>query len=437
MGDPEAIPDLATLQAFGLSGLAYKRLAQHPQRDVLRARYAQFAARHLALRQALASLLRAWNATRIEPVLFKGFALAEFSYPSAGQRPYADVDLLIDPDEVPPAFALAEQLGWQIVWRADVTDDVLAPHGAEYTGHEVGQIRHPGLDLSIDVHRRIVHNSHNRLPEHRSAARITAAVRAAAPSIPWEGTTIRVVSPADAVVVGLALNRCWGSDAWWLKPRDYADFEALAARHGVTPHTIIERAKELGVERTVRLYLGRCDPTQRRVDLRPPSWWSVRRWNLMATPERGPHDLLTAAMSLVDRYQATIAFIRMLPVARRAVRHARRGTLPTGWKQSGAGHAARTRVALDGYTWRILRRGIHRALRVLRVEATLHHAAMALAAYEVMQRHDLAVALRRDGTNDLELQLEERVVDLPAPPGVAGRAGDACASRSSRVDPTT
>jgi hypothetical protein len=43
-----------------------------------------------------------------------------------------------------------------------------------------------------------------------------------------------VPSPVDSVVFGLALNRCWGADEWHVKPRDYADFEAIVARHGVT-----------------------------------------------------------------------------------------------------------------------------------------------------------------------------------------------------------
>ena len=414
LGDPDARPDVATLQALGLSGHAYAKLPSHPHRDTLRGRYHFCAARHLAARGVLAALLRAWEGEQIHGVVFKGFTLAEFVYPSAGQRAYADVDLLIDPRQVPRALELATGLGWQTVWSAGVTDDVLALHGAEYTGHEVGQIRHPGVDLAIDLHRRVVHNSHNRLPAHHSAERLTAAFRNAAHQVSWHGTTIRVPSPADAVIFGLALNRCWGSDAWWVKPRDYADFEALCERHQITPRTVMERAVELGVTRTVGIYLRRCDPTRRRLDLRRPSWWSLRWWNLLATPERGPHDLANSLMALVEMWEASLALLRMLPVARRAALHARTRRAP---QHGGRLESAKaTRGTLDAHGWRTLRRAIHRALRLLRVDAADYQRARALAAYEVMRAHGLPVALEHGGTDaggtaNVRLTLDGRVVE--------------------------
>jgi len=414
LGDADATPDVATLQALGLSGHAYARLPSHPHRDILRERYHFCAARHLAARAVLAALLRAWEGEQIQAVVFKGFMLAEFVYPSAGQRAYADVDLLIDPGQVPHALELAAGLGWQTVWRADVTDDVLAVHGAEYTGHEVGQIRHPGVDLAIDLHRRVVHNSHNRLPAHHSAERLTAAFREAAHQVRWEGTTISVPAPADAVVFGLALNRCWGSDAWWVKPRDYADFEALSERYEITPRTVMERAVELGVARTVGIYLRRCDPTQRRLDLRRPSWWNMRWWNLLATRERGPYDVANSMMALVETWGASVALLQMLPVARRAARHARAGRVPQDDDLPGSAKAPRG--ALGAHRWRSLRRAIHRALRLLRVDARDYQRAMAFAAHEVMRAHGLPVTLEHcgaeaGGTTDVRLTLYGRVVE--------------------------
>lgn len=414
LGDADATPDVATLQAVGLSGHAYVKLPSHPRRDILRGRYHFYAARHLAARGVLAALFRAWEGEQIQSVVFKGFTLAEFVYPSAGQRAYADVDLLIEPEQLPQALELAASLGWQTVWRADVTDDVLALHGAEYTGHEVGQIRHPGVDLAIDLHRRVVHNSHNRQPAHHSAERLTAAFRNAAQQVSWEGTTIRVPSPADAVVFGLALNRCWGSDAWWVKPRDYADFEALSEQHQITPRTVMERAIELGVARTVGIYLRRCDPTRRLLDLRRPSWWSLRWWNLLATPERGPYDVTNSVMALVEMWEASVALLRMLPVARRAALHARTGRVAHDGDRPGS--AKVPRGTLDAHRWRTLRRAIHRALRLLRVEAADNQRAKALAAYEVMRAHGLPVRLEHGsidagGTADVRLTLDGRVVE--------------------------
>ena len=412
LGDPAAAPDLDTLRALSLSGHAFVTLPEHPQRDLLRQLYSFTAARHLAVRQGIIALLRAWAAADVRAVVFKGFYLAEFVYPSAGQRTYADVDIVIEEGRAGDALALAQPLGWQVVWRVDVGDDVLAVHGAEYTGHEVGQIRHPALDLAIDVHRRAVHNNHNRLPAHPAGQRLTAALRDGADEIEWEGVTVRVPNPLDAVVFGLALNRCWGSDAWQVKPRDYADFEALIARFDVTPSAVLERARRLGVGRTVATYLRRCDPTVRRLDLRTPSWWALRWWNLRAASERGWRDGASAWMALVDAVTDGVALLRMLPVVRRAERDVAAGE----WRQrETAGAADDSGPRLTNQHWRTSRRAIERVIKLRRTRAEVFASVAALAGHEVMRRHGLPARIERvaghqGGVERAQLWLGERVV---------------------------
>jgi hypothetical protein len=422
LGDAHAAPSLEALEAFGLLGHAYATLPRHPRREELRQGFRIIATRHLAVRTALRHLLQVWEDVNVRPVVFKGFALAEFVYPSAGQRTYADVDLVIEASQAPMVFGRARDAGWQVVWRAGATEDLLALHGAEYTGHELGQLRHPNLAVSVDLHRRVVHNSHNRLAPHASAERLTAAFRHGANEVLWEGVTFRVASPVDSVVFGLALNRCWGSDAWRVKPRDYADFQALAQRYGVTPSAVLERATELGVARTVGLFLDRCDVSRGHLDLRPPSWWRRRAWNLAVAPERGPRDALVAAMHVADGFVDAAAVLTALPSAWTAVRCTRSGRPPSVDAPASVDGRSPTdplgRGALDPWRWRTLRRGAHRALRILGVDGELRERALVLAAHDILRRHgcDVAVASPSDPLDGERwtLTLDGREVPLGA-----------------------
>ena len=394
-GDERAHPDLATLRAYGLTGHAFVRLPEHPQRDSLRSDFISATARHLATRLALAPLLRAWDAAGIAVLAFKGFQLAEFVYPSAGLRMYADVDLLVAETQAALACDMARSAGWRIDWRADAADDLLAAHGPEYLGHEAASLSHGSLDVRIDVHRRIVHNSHNRRPAHHVARRLSEAVMAAATVAHVEGAPVRIPQGVDALIVGLALNRCWGSDAWQVKPRDYADFEALIARYGLTTDAVLERARVLGVSRTVRTYLRRCDPRSERLVLGVPSWWERRWWNLRAVPERGSRDLERLPLEFADLAREAAMLVRMLPLVHRVRRQLRAGGSLSieqlnrpARRRSGAPEGAVT-----GQDWRRLRRGLQRALRLLGVAAGERESAAALAAFHVLRQRGLDVRL--------------------------------------------
>lgn len=416
LGDRTATPDVAALHALALSGHAYATLREHPQREELRQVFVYTAARHLAVRQAIIALLRAWAEAGIRPVVFKGFYLAEYVYVSAGHRTYADVDLVLDERRASDAFALAIPLGWEVVWRVDLGEDILAVHGTEYTGHEVGQIRHPALDLAIDVHRRAVHNNHNRVRAHPAAVRLTTALCDAADELDLDGVTVRVPNPTDAVVFGLALNRCWGSDAWQVKPRDYADFEALVTRFGVTQAAVLDRAQRLGVGRTVATYLRHCDPTMGRLNVRQPSWWALRRWNVRVASERGWHDGVSVWMALVDGVVASSAFLRMLPLVLRAEREVYAGRWPTS---ATAGPSEGSGQRLTTLRWRTSRRAIERVIKLRRTPPQLFESVAARAGYEVMKHHGLPARIERipgptGGVDRARLWLGERIVRFAA-----------------------
>jgi hypothetical protein len=392
VGDDVAPPPTEALRAALLSGSTLVRSPNHPDRARLGLDARATAARHLAVKAELLRLLMAWHDLGIEAWVFKGFHLAEFVYPDAGQRPYHDVDLLLRPDDPAPACAAAVDLGWEVVWRSDGPDHLRSARAAGYHGHEIAQLRHPLLDVPIDLHRRLAHNLHNRVPLHRIPARLTEAAWRDAERTVWYGVPLRRPRPVDAVVFGLALNRCWGSDAWQVKPRDYTDLEALATRHGLTRQAVVERARELGVRATVEIYLSRCDPFRRRLLLGTPPWGVVRWWNLRVLRERGPTDLVRGAMAVKEAAQATAWWVRVAPTVARARRLAAQPASLAPWIAREGARSPKVRLLGRG-AWRDLRRAVHRHLRLGRVPAERREAVAALAVFPWLLRHGHGVEL--------------------------------------------
>lgn len=393
VGRPGPFPSVAAFRAAGVSGLAFVRAPDHPERSTLRKDFVDTSARHLAVRRAVARLLAAWRAADIEALAFKGFYLAEFVYGSPGERGYHDVDLVVREERTETACAIAEETGWRTVWRLRQPDDAWSVRPPSYDGHEVAQLRHAQLDVTVDLHRRLAHNTHNRLPFARAQQRLTAAAWSASRLQPWLGTEIRVLDPRDSVVVGLAVNRGWGSDAWRPKTRDYPDFAALVERYGLTRDGLRARARALGVPGTLDVFLDRCDPFRQRLRLEPPSWSAVRAINLRVAGERGWVDLERGAMAGLDGIRDALVIARALPVVRAADRHLARGRLATDWPAAPPADPVRP---LGSRAWRDLRRAIHRSLRVLRVPDARRRAVATLAAYALLRRRGAPVDLATD-----------------------------------------
>ncbi len=421
VGGSGVLPPASTLLEATVAGYAYVTVPEHPERPLLKEWFLYLTTRHLSVKREVARLLAALEAAGIDALVLKGFHLAEFVYDAPGKRQYADVDLLIADTSVQAACSAAATLGWEVTWSVGAADHPLAPRSPGYRGHEVAQIHLPALDLLIDVHRRVAHNNHNRLAAAEAQTRITQAVWEGAEALAWEGTHVRLPRPADAVVVGLAINRCWGSDAWWVKARDYTDIAALVARHGLTREAIVERARTLGVSRTVELYLERCDPFRARLSLAAPSWWQVRWWNLLVTHERGPRDLQHLVMETTDIVTASLDVARVLPTVWRAERLVRSGVRP---EQAPLGSSTAA-ASLPSSVWRRTRRAIHRSLRLLRVDAASWDAVATRAAFETLRRRRLAVRLDAapgpEGRATPRLLLGETHLVVP--------------SRSDRLDP--
>jgi hypothetical protein len=395
VGMPGPPPSLDDLRGATLSGAMLARLSGHPEHLALRADARRTAVRHLAVKTALRDLLEAWNEVDLVPLVVKGFYMAEFVYPSAAQRVYADVDLFVDQERVAGACEAAARLGWEIVWRDGEPDSLWSARRSGYRGHEAAKIHHPGIDVSLDIHRRLVHNSQNGIAHFPLQSRLTQAAVSSAIEVPWEGVRLRLPQPVDAAVFGMALNRCWGSDGWRIKPRDYCDLEALRAQHGLQRSEIMARARELGVERTVAIYLSRCDPYRQRLMLAAPRL-RARWWNLRVLFERGPHDAIRDAMALVESLEAGLMLGRAWPAARRATRFVRRRGPLEAWADRNAAAEVRARP-MSSRDWSNLRRAIHRHHRLGRIADHEGPTVAALVAFAWLRRRGYPVELRTEG----------------------------------------
>lgn len=420
VGRPDAHPSVGQLRSAGVSSLAFVRAPDHPERSTLRQDFMATSARHLAIRRAVAELVAAWRAAGIEALVFKGFYLAEFVYASPGERGYHDIDLAVRPERAEAACTIAVAQGWRVLWRLGQPDDAWSARPPSYAGHEVAQLRHALLEITVDLHRRLAHNTHNRLPSARAQTRLTNAAWSASLPQAWLGTELRALDPRDSVVLGLAVNRGWGSDAWRPKTRDYPDFAALVERHDLTLDGLRARAHELGVAKTFAVFLERCDPFRQHLELEAPSWATVRRINLRVAGERGWVDLERGVFATLEAVHDALEIARALPVVRAADRHVARGGAASAWR---AAPAPATPRPLGSRAWRDVRRAIHRSLRILRVPDARRRATATLAAFALLRRRRAAVALddRSEGPAPSPvLTLDGAVLDAQSAAAAAG-----------------
>jgi hypothetical protein len=268
----------SALSDHGLGALAYERLPPgHPERARWRDAYVIGAATHLLTLATAAPLIRAWRAQGIEVLLFKGFYLAEFLYPSPAERFYGDVDVLVPEGDASRARQVAVEHGWLVA--ASRT----GPTSTNLHSHMEAILTRPGV--AIDLHRFVVHAD---APDEDLPRRYTTAAWAASRSVPWQETTIRVLDPRDSALMGLIAGRAWSHDAWHLKATDFLDLQVLRERLGLGREALLARAEDLGCPRTAALILERCDPWQGHLELGPPSSAQRRRWDRAVVHERGP-----------------------------------------------------------------------------------------------------------------------------------------------------
>lgn len=294
-----------TLVGAGLAGYAVDRLRSSgggPE-DLLndqRLHHGRMAAaaRHATVRRAAAALIRAWREVGIESLLFKGFYLAEFVYPDSSWRKYSDVDVALRSATgmgqramAATAAEVAERNGWRVLWRLGEPESVAGHHHSDYDGHELLQLFHTDSGISLDAHRRLVHSNVNRRHRRGKGEAVTQRVWSASKPATLDGVPVAVPAPLDAALVGLIAARSWSGDRHRLRPHDLLDLDSLMAAGQFGREQLMARASELGLAATTRLFLRRCDPTARTLDLRKPSALEANIYDALILADRSPRGL--------------------------------------------------------------------------------------------------------------------------------------------------
>ena len=309
-------PSAGQLITAGLAGYAFTILPRaHPVRPELRSHYLALLGRHHQIKAELRPLLQAWSSAGLDVLLFKGFHLAEFVYPVAGARMYGDVDVLLRTGQVQAAAAIARDLGWK---RLQIVAEKLSH------SHNAFTLISPSGATMVEAHHRALHVN---LPWCRAQERITEAMWDNSRPLKWHDLEIREAAPVDMLLIGLILQRSWGSDRWWLRPSDFVDFQQLLRRYRIGAAELWWRASELCCERTLEIFAERCDPWRNQLSLAKPNANELRQWNRTVFQERGllgrPERLAAALLYGWPKLRLAATFLPHVLTVRRELRRHR------------------------------------------------------------------------------------------------------------------
>jgi hypothetical protein len=193
--EPKGLDD----PSASLLPLVYRNLAHlgvcGEETDALKERYLLTWRENQRIYHCVAPLWRALEEAGIRPVALKGLALIARFYRDAGLRPMADVDVLVPSSDVGRASEVARRLGWQP--RYPLTPAFRRVKHAAPLDHPEG--------VSCDLHWRAL--------EEAGADGADDEFRAAAEPAMFQGTRLRVLSPADQL-----LHVCGHAGKWSAVP---------------------------------------------------------------------------------------------------------------------------------------------------------------------------------------------------------------------------
>ena len=408
----EAVSDVV---AAGLAGYAVERIASGDagaaagQTDGIdprlqRSRLAN-SVRHATVRRIVADLITAWHDAGYDSLILKGFYLAEFVYPSPTWRPYSDVDIALrgragtDPATTAMAAAdIAVEHGWELLWRFGEEPSVHSHHDADYNGHELLLLRHAALGIGLDVHRRLVHSNVTSWRVDAKSEELTTRVWAAAQPLRLLDAEAFAPSFTDSLLVGLIAGRSWSGDRYVLRPHDVLDMKYLMQRGQVDKEALLERAAELRMVRTARLFLRRCDPVAGTLDLRTPTAVETFWYDTYLMSERGHRGLQRFGNDLATFPARVSAILGELPHVRRLTHAsgqdpgASTAVVPSAPDRGSAGKA------LDKRTWRRTQQAVRRALQLAGKRPEGDPAFTLECAQHALLRRGFRVALLSSGT---------------------------------------
>jgi hypothetical protein len=138
----------------------------------------------LALDVALAEVVAALSARGLQSVLLKGPAIAKWLYDDPTERPYRDIDLLVDPWTFDQAEAELSALGFR-------------QHIYAVSPHHTCWSRDGALPITVELHRSLLLT---RCPE----TRVWSALSREPIQLEIAGTTVQILGvPARLLMVAL------------------------------------------------------------------------------------------------------------------------------------------------------------------------------------------------------------------------------------------
>lgn len=239
---PEIVLSLADYH--GVTGMSYERLRSVDGAplllvEALRERYVGAVQAHLRVIWELARVKPILDATGARWAVIKGPAAVERLYTAPGQRPYLDLDLLVDPAAFRDVLAALQAAGSQLldrnwmVLRRDLLGEVhlLLPGGTP-----------------LDLHWNLINMNRGRMSID------SAEVLDRAAQADLGGVTVGTLDPAD-MVVHLAVHAALsgGDKLLWLK-----DIERAATVLDPPWERVVERARRWNVAAPTGLILSRA-----------------------------------------------------------------------------------------------------------------------------------------------------------------------------------
>lgn len=149
----------------------------------------------------------------------KGLTLSALAYGDAFLKASVDIDLLVDPNDIPAAAAILRELGFAVVDPAHLKDNGLARW---HRRHKESAWFRDRDCLTIDLHSRLA-DSPAILPLIVDAVSQQVAV----------SPTLSLSTLADANL--LAYLAVHGASSCWFRLKWIADFAALLSRKGACP----------------------------------------------------------------------------------------------------------------------------------------------------------------------------------------------------------
>jgi Uncharacterised nucleotidyltransferase len=196
--------------------------------------------RHLLLTGALSQIGNAFDASGLSWAVMKGPVVAALLYPDVGDRSYADLDLLVDRRDFPPAIRVLEGLGYQHkIHDWALAEDVFA-----------GQVGMTNHSAHVDVHWHLHFSRQDRRPFALDPNEMIARRRHVAIS----GIMAPTLDPVDTLIT-LAFHaaRSGGHRLVWLK-----DVERSMAVERPDLDELVRRCREYRCGPPVEVILGRA-----------------------------------------------------------------------------------------------------------------------------------------------------------------------------------